>query len=142
MCTITRLLLFVLLLLPFGAFAQSGEMTVTGTVLDTTDEPLLGVSVFVKGTTNGIATDLDGNFTIRAKKGNVLTFSYIGYAPQEVTITDDKPLRIVMQEDNKMLDEVVVTAMGIQRKEASLTYATQEIKGDDLMKVSCIGNEQ
>lgn len=135
MCTITRLLLFVLLLLPFGAFAQGGEMTVTGTVLDTTDEPLLGVSVFVKGTTNGIATDLDGNFTIRAKKGNVLTFSYIGYAPQEVTITDDKPLRIVMQEDNKMLDEVVVTAMGIQRKEASLTYATQEIKGDDLMKV-------
>ncbi|WP_279114467.1 SusC/RagA family TonB-linked outer membrane protein [Muribaculum intestinale] len=110
-------------------------MTVTGTVYDGTDEPLIGVSVMVKGTANGTATDFDGNFSIKAAKGNTLVFSYIGYSTTEIKVENDQPMRIVLKEDSKVLDEVVVTALGIKRKESSLTYATQEIKGDDLMKV-------
>lgn len=131
---ITRLLISVLMLLPLIGWAQS-PMTVTGTVYDGTDEPLIGVSVMVKGTANGTATDFDGNFSIKAAKGNTLVFSYIGYSTTEIKVENDQPMRIVLKEDSKVLDEVVVTALGIKRKESSLTYATQEIKGDDLMKV-------
>lgn len=131
---ITRLLISALMLLPLIGWAQN-PMTVTGTVLDGTDEPLIGVSVMVKGTSNGTATDFDGNFSIKAAKGNTLVFSYIGYASTEIKVENDQPLHVVLKEDSKMLDEVVVTALGIKRKESSLTYATQEIKGDDLMKV-------
>lgn len=121
------------MLLPLLGWAQT--MTVTGTVYDSTDEPLIGVSVIVKGTSVGAATDFDGNFSIKAAKGSTIMFSYVGYTAQEVKVVDETPMHIVMKEDSKLLDEVVVTAMGIQRKESSLTYATQEIKGDDLMKV-------
>lgn len=130
----TRLLISMLMLLPLVSWAQT-PVTVTGTVYDGFDEPLIGVTVMVKGTTNGTATDIDGNFTLKAAKGDILTFSYIGYATAETTVENETPLRVVLKEDSKLLEEVVVTAMGIQRKESSLTYATQEIKGDELMRV-------
>ena len=131
---ITRLLISVLMLLPLVSWAQE-PINVTGTVYDGFDEPLIGVTVMVKGTTNGTATDIDGNFALKAAKGDVITFSYIGYATAEAKVENDTPLRVVLREDSKLLEEVVVTAMGIQRKESSLTYATQEIKGDELMRV-------
>ncbi|WP_295729515.1 SusC/RagA family TonB-linked outer membrane protein [uncultured Muribaculum sp.] len=131
---IKRLLISALMLLPLIGWAQDA-ITATGTVYDGTDEPLIGVSVMVKGTSNGTATDIDGNFSIKLNKGNTLVFSYIGYATQEIKVENGTPLHVVLKEDSQLLDEVVVTAMGIQRKESSLTYATQEIKGDDLMKV-------
>ncbi|MDE7443721.1 MAG: TonB-dependent receptor plug domain-containing protein, partial [Muribaculaceae bacterium] len=131
---ITRLLISVLMLLPLVSWAQT-PITVTGTVYDGFDEPLIGVTVMVKGTTNGTSTDIDGNFTLKAAKGDIVTFSYIGYASAETKVENETPLRVVLKEDSKLLDEVVVTAMGIQRKESSLTYATQEVKGDELMRV-------
>lgn len=121
-------LLFALLMLPVLAFAQAA--TVTGTVTDNTGEPLIGVSVFVKGTQNGASTNIDGQFTVKASEGDVLAFSYIGYRPQEVTVTGTSPIEVVMEEDSKTLDEVVVTALGIKREQKSLSYNVQQIKGD------------
>lgn len=101
---------------------------------DTKGEPLIGVNVKVKGTTTGAITDFDGNFQIQAKKGAVLEISYIGYASQEVKVTDNKSLSIVMTEDAKVLNEVVVTALGIKRETKSLTYNVQQIGGDEVAK--------
>jgi TonB-linked SusC/RagA family outer membrane protein len=125
-------LLFVIA--PILLFAQS-TVSVTGVVVDSNDEPLIGASVQVKGQSSGVATDFDGNFTINAAIGSLLKISYVGYTSQEVKVSNSTPLRIVLLEDSQMLDEVVVTAMGINRKESSLTYATQQISGDELMKV-------
>ena len=113
---------------------QDPTIQVKGTVKDTKGEPLIGVNVKVKGTTTGAITDFDGNFQIQAKKGAVLEISYIGYASQEVKVTDNKSLSIVMTEDTKVLNEVVVTALGIKRETKSLTYNVQQIGGDEVAK--------
>lgn len=128
---VTSLLLF-LVLFPVMSVMGANPLTIKGTVTDGTGEPLMGVSVLVKGTQHGTSTNLDGNFTVKAEVGNTLTFSYIGYHPQEVTVTGDAPLNIVMEENTKTLDEVVVTALGIKREKKSLSYNVQELKGDVL----------
>lgn len=133
--TVTRLLALMLLLCPFTLLAQKDVITVTGTVVDSYDEPLIGVSVLVKGTNNGMSTNIDGEFSLKASVGDVIQFSYVGFKPQEATVTGTAPMHIVLQENTQALEEVVVTAMGIRRKEASLTYATQEVKGEELMRV-------
>ena len=119
------------LLLMWGstAFAQ---ITVTGTVEDA-DGPLIGASVLVKGTSVGTITDFDGNFTIEAKVGDELEFSYMGYTSQTITVTD-APIHVVMAENTEVLSEVVVTAMGIKRDRKALGYEVSEMKGEDLTK--------
>ena len=107
----------------------------SGTITDAKGEPLIGVSVLVKGTSNGTITDMDGNFKIQATKGDVLEVSYIGYASQAITLANTQPLKIVMGEDTQTLDEVVVTALGIKRSEKALSYNVQQVKGDDLTAV-------
>ncbi|MCH5328467.1 MAG: SusC/RagA family TonB-linked outer membrane protein [Coprobacter sp.] len=130
---LNQLFILILLLLPMTVRGQQAG-TITGTVTDQSGEPLIGVSVLVKGTTTGCSTGIDGDFTIKANTGNTLVFSYLGYATKEVKATGST-LNVTLEENSQQLDEVVVTAMGIQRKESSLTYATQIIKGDELMKV-------
>ena len=107
----------------------------SGTITDAKGEPLIGVSVLVKGTSNGSITDMDGNFKIQATKGDVLEVSYIGYVSQAITLANTQPLKIVMGEDTQTLDEVVVTALGIKRSEKALSYNVQQVKGDDLTAV-------
>ena len=107
----------------------------SGTITDAKGEPLIGVSVLVKGTSNGTITDMDGNFKIQAAKGDVLEVSYIGYASQAITLANAQPLKIVMGEDTQALDEVVVTALGIKRSEKALSYNVQQVKGDELTTV-------
>ncbi len=107
----------------------------SGTITDAKGEPLIGVSVLVKGTSNGTITDMDGNFKIQATKGDVLEVSYIGYVSQAITLANTQPLKIVMGEDTQTLDEVVVTALGIKRSEKALSYNVQQVKGDDLTAV-------
>ena len=107
----------------------------SGTVTDSKGEPLIGVSILVKGTSNGTITDMDGNFKIQAAKGDVLEVSYIGYASQAITLANAQPLKISMGEDTKVLDEVVVTALGIKRSEKALSYNVQQVKGDELTTV-------
>ncbi|MCS3213323.1 SusC/RagA family TonB-linked outer membrane protein [Bacteroides thetaiotaomicron] len=107
----------------------------TGTVTDAQGEPLIGVSILVKGTATGAITDMDGNFKIQAAKGDVLEISYIGYASQSITLANAQPLKVTMGEDTQTLDEVVVTALGIKREQKALSYNVQQVKGDELTTI-------
>ncbi len=109
-------------------FAQ--ERTISGTVSDDSG-PLPGVSVLKKGTTQGTETDFDGNYKIQTKKGDVLVFSFVGMETVEKTVGGGKSLNVTLKSAN-VLDEVVVTALGIKREKKSLGYASQEIKSDAL----------
>lgn len=116
------------------ATPEQSQQKVTGKVKDANGEPLIGVSILVKGTTNGTVTDIDGNFSLQADKGAVLEVSYIGYATQTVTVTG-APLNLVMKEDSEQLEEVVVTALGIKRAEKALSYNVQKVGQDELVRV-------
>ena len=115
---------------------QTVSRTVSGVVKDASGEPLIGVSVVLKGTGKGTVTDIDGRYTLPV--GNTktpLTFSYVGYVSQDIVPGERTNVDVVLKEENTMLTGVVVTAMGIMRKESSLTYSTQKIKAEDLTKV-------
>ena len=116
------------------SISQQANVSVKGTVKDASGEPLIGVSILVKGTTNGTVTDIDGNFNLNAPKGSVIEISYVGYVSQTVTITGSS-LNIVLKEDSEQLDEVVVTALGIKRAEKALSYNVQAVKSDELVRV-------
>ena len=114
-------------------FAQSG-ITVTGTVKDDV-ESLIGVSVAVKGTTIGTITDMDGKFTLNVpNEKSVLTFSYVGYDPQNVTVGSTRNFNITMKSDNQLLEEVVVIGYGTVRKK-DLTGSTASVNGKDLAAI-------
>lgn len=115
--------------------APDDEYTVKGVVTDDLNEPLMGVNIIVKGTTNGCTTNLDGEYTLKVSGRVELVFSYIGFQSQTHLVTSARTLNVVLKDDSKMLESVVVTAMGIVRKQTSLTYATQQVKADELMKV-------
>lgn len=123
------------LALATNAMAQSG-IKISGTVTDSQNEPLIGASVKIQGTTIGQITDLDGKFAFEVPNENsVLQISYVGMLPQEITVGATRVFNIVMQDDSQQLEEVVVTAMGIERKAKSLTYATQKLDNAELMRV-------
>jgi TonB-linked SusC/RagA family outer membrane protein len=126
---LTLLLAFVVQL----TFAQ--EKTISGSVSDNSGLPLPGVNIIVKNTTNGAQSDFDGNYSITAKAGDVLVFSYVGLKTQEATIGASNTLNVTMIEDASVLDEVVITALGISREKKSLGYSTQEVGGDELTAV-------
>ena len=108
---------------------QSG--TATGTVVDAMG-PVIGASVVVKGTTNGVITDFDGNFSLEnVKKGDVIQISFVGYQSQDV-VWNGQPLKITLKEDNEMLEEVVVVGFGSQKK-ADLTGAVSQVKMDEVL---------
>ena len=110
------------------------EHTITGQVIDTKGEMLIGVSILQKGTSNGTITDMDGNYTLKVSgEQPVLVFSYIGY--KTLGIPGNKPtLNVTMSDDTQVIDEGVVTALGIKREKKMLGYAVQEIKSDQLNK--------
>ena len=124
---LTLLLAFVV------QFTFAQEKTISGVVSDESG-PLPGVSVVIKGTTTGTETDFDGNYTIQTKEGSILSFSFIGMSQKEVTVGASSTINVVLEGDN-VLDEVVVTALGIKREKKSLGYSTQEIKGDAVSTV-------
>jgi TonB-linked SusC/RagA family outer membrane protein len=108
---------------------------ITGTVVDSKGEAIIGASVLVKGTSsNGTITDSNGKFSLNVKTGNVLVISYVGYEAKEVTVKSDRSLNIVLSENSQALSEVVVTAMGIKKEKKALGYSVQEIRSDELMK--------
>lgn len=110
---------------------------VTGTVVDQNGEPVIGANVLEKGTGNGVISDMDGNFSLNVSTGAVLDISYIGYLPQQIKVTDQPSLRVVLKEDTKMLDEVVVVGYGVQKKKL-VTGATVQVKGDDIAKMNTV----
>lgn len=123
------LTLFLALMLQ-NVFAQS---SISGTVSDE-GGPLPGVSVLIKGTNTGTETDFNGKFTLKANKGDVLIFSFIGMKTQLITVGSSKVVNVTMTEDSNLLEEVVVTAQGIKTQAKSLGYARQSVKGEDLTK--------
>ena len=112
-----------------NAAQQDQLQEITGRVIDATGEALIGVSVVEKGTTNGSITDWDGNFTVKVPVGSTLQFSYIGYKTVEMPVEAGKTtINLTMEEDSEMLDEVVVTALGIKREKKMLGYKWQVCK--------------
>lgn len=117
---------------------QQNGRTVKGTVVDKAGEPVIGANVIVKGTTNGVITNLDGHFTIVNAKGT-LVISFIGYRTQEIAIREQTNIRVILQEDSELLDEVVVVGYGAQKK-ASLTSAISQVRGEDVFENKGITN--
>lgn len=115
---------------PTVAKTDQQQQKVTGKVVDASNEPLIGVSVLEKGTTNGTITDFDGNYTLTVGSRAVLKYSYVGYQTVEVPVNDKKTIDVVMKEDAQALEEVVVTALGIKRSEKALSYNVQQINTD------------
>lgn len=103
---------------------------VSGIVIDENNEPLIGVNIKVEGSSIGAITDIDGNFNIMAPQGSTLSFTYVGYTPQTVKITDKNIYEIRLVSDTKQLSEVVVTALGIKREQKTLSYNVQQVKAD------------
>ena len=107
------------------------SVTVKGVVTDKTGMPIIGANVIEKGTTNGIITDFDGNYTLNVANGNaVLVFSYIGYKSQEIVVGNQKTIDVVLAEDTEMMDEVVVIGYGTQKK-GDVTSAVSSVKAED-----------
>ncbi len=129
-----RKVIFILscLFLSIG-FIAAQTTRITGVVVDNIGEPVISASVVVKGTSVGTITELDGSFSINVPEGhNTLVFSLIGMKTVEARVVQN--MRVTMENDENILDEVVVTAMGLSRKEKSLGYATQQVKSEDLIK--------
>ncbi len=119
-----------------ASITQQDKKTQKGVVLDQKGFPLIGVSVKVEAAGGAVAiTNMDGEFTITAKQGDIIDVSYLGYTSKKITITDFKDLRIDLSEDDVFLGEVVVTALGIKREQKALSYNVQEIKGEELLGV-------
>ncbi|MDX1365549.1 MAG: SusC/RagA family TonB-linked outer membrane protein, partial [Arenibacter latericius] len=110
------------------------QRNITGTVVDALGVPLAGVNVIKTGTTTGTLTDFDGNYSINASKGDVLTFSYLGMETQRITVENSTTINVTLKEDAAQLDEVVVTALGIKKEKKRVGFAIQEIKGEDLQQ--------
>lgn len=109
--------------------------TIKGKITDDQGEMLIGVNVSVDGSTTGSITDIEGNFSIQASKNDVLKISYIGFTTQSVKVSDKDMYNITMIPDTKILDEVVVTALGIKRSEKALSYNVQQVKSEELTTV-------
>lgn len=102
---------------------------ITGTVLDENGDPMIGVSVIEEGTKTGVATDLDGNFSLNVRPGAVLHFSYIGYKSQSIKVGKTNSIEVTMQPDDNVLDDVVVVGFGTVKKR-DLTGAISSVKSD------------
>ena len=124
---LAKLLFFFMM---FGTSMAYSQSIVTGEVVDEKSEPLIGVTVMVKGTTIGASTDIDGKFSLSARTGDILSVSYVGFESQSVKVPVDHKLRIVLKEISTGLDEVVV--VGVSMKKSDLTGAVSQIDGEVL----------
>jgi len=138
-----RLTVFLVLLLFAGLQVVFAQQRVTGSVTSTDNAPLPGVSVVVKGTTIGTATDAGGKFSISVPNGQaILQFSFISFEPQEVQVGSQTTINISLKESTEELKEVVVTALGISRESKSLGYAVTSVKNDVLMENKALNAAQ
>lgn len=121
---------------PFASVAtmQQSVITVKGQVVDEKGETIIGANVIVEGTTNGMITDMDGNFSLQCAVGSNLKISYIGYLPRTIKVTGDTGiLKVVLKEDAETLDEVVVVGYGTMKK-PDLTGSVASVNADEMMK--------
>lgn len=120
------------LFMSFALAIQAQNTTVKGTIKDATGEPVIGATVKVKGSTMGVITDIDGNYTIDCPSNATLEISYIGSKTQIVKVGGKNTIDVTLQDESQAIDEVVVTALGIKRQARSLGYSTTKVSGDDL----------
>ncbi|MDR1004270.1 MAG: SusC/RagA family TonB-linked outer membrane protein [Prevotellaceae bacterium] len=106
---------------------------ITGKVVDTQGNAVIGAGVLVRGTQNGTITNIDGEFSLQVAPGSVLVISFVGYKEVTVTVTQATSYRITMEEDTQLLNEVVVTAMGIKKERKALGYSVSDLHSDELM---------
>ena len=129
-------ILFALPLMSFFGSATLSAKTVTGVVTSATDnEPLIGVTVKVEGSSTGTITDFDGKYSINANPGQTIVFSYIGFVSKSVKVGAANTINVQLQEDSKSLEEVVVIGYGTMKKKL-VTGATTQLKGDDIQKLN------
>ena len=127
-------LLFLLISVGIAS-ATAQSVNVTGTVTSAEDgEPLIGVTILLKGTNVGASTDVDGNYTIKAQMGQTLVFSYVGYTSREIKI-DNTRIDVALLENDAVLDEVVVVGYGTQKKKL-VTGATSQVNGDEIARLN------
>ena len=129
-----RKLIMFLTLFFVGIGIAAAQTQVRGTVVDGTGTPVIGATIQLKGTTQGTVTDFDGNFTLSAPATGTLVVSYVGYQTQEVPVSAN--VRVTLREDTELLEEVVVTALGITREKKSLGSAVQDVNADELVKAA------
>jgi TonB-dependent SusC/RagA subfamily outer membrane receptor len=130
---ILRLLFFWVL--SCGLVFGQGRM-ITGTVTDAEGNPIPGVTILIKGSTQGAATGMNGEYSINANEGDVLVFRFIGFASQEVTVGNQSNINISLADDNRQLDEVVVTGLATSVKRSNLANAVSTISAQDLVGVT------
>ena len=129
----------VLLLLMISIPALAQNVDINGKVSDEFGDGLIGVSVFVKSENRGTITDVNGNWSLQGVKvGADIEFSYIGMTSKTVKVKNESRIDIVLAEDTELLDEVVVTALGMKRDQKALGYAVTEVKGEDLRSANSI----
>lgn len=126
-------LVFLALFVCSAISAQTNKIVVSGTVLDDLGEPVIGARVAELGTTNGTSTDLDGLFKLTVAENATLEVSYLGYTTQQIAVNGQKTINVQLAQDVQVLNEVVVTALGIKREKKALGYAIQEVDGQALL---------
>ncbi len=124
---------YITILLYVSSLITYGQ-AITGKVTDAFGTSLPGVSIAVEGKNTGVITDFDGNYSINAIQGEVLVFTFLGLQTQKVTVGSNQVIDITMQEDVAQLDEVVVTALGVEKEKRSLGYAIQSLKADEITR--------
>ncbi|MCI1648394.1 MAG: TonB-dependent receptor [Bacteroides sp.] len=107
------------------------KLFVNGKIADSSGQPLIGVSILIKGTSSGTVSDVDGHFSLSVAKGNILSISYVGYVSQEIDVTGHENISIVLKEDTKSLEEVVVVGYGVQKK-VNLTGSVSSVNANEL----------
>lgn len=110
----------------------SSDKQIKGKVTDETGEPLIGVNIQVQGSASGVISDIEGRYSIEAPVGSTLNFTYIGYTPQNVKVTDRSVYNVTLATAVEQLNEVVVTALGIKREQKALSYNVQQVKADEI----------
>ncbi|TXE09163.1 SusC/RagA family TonB-linked outer membrane protein [Gelidibacter salicanalis] len=138
MKTFLNSLLFLVFLVPSVMWSQT---TVSGTVTDQASAPLPGVNILIKGTTTGTTTDWDGNYSISAKNGDIVVFSYVGFKPQEFNYTGQQSLNVVLIEDTALLDEIVLIGYGSTTKQDA-TGSVEKVSEKEFNQGAIVSPEQ
>lgn len=122
-------------IIPLQESTKTPVKKMTGKVVDENNLPLIGVNIQIEGSGTGVITDMNGSFALEAPIGSIISFSYIGYTPQKVKVTDKSVYNIQLSANVEVLNEVVVTALGIKREQKALSYNVQQVKSDQLTDI-------
>ena len=122
-------------IIPLQESTKTPVKKMTGKVVDENNLPLIGVNIQIEGSGTGVITDMNGSFALEAPIGSIISFSYIGYTPQKVKVADKSVYNIQLSANVEVLNEVVVTALGIKREQKALSYNVQQVKSDQLTDI-------